>query len=98
MNGYAIKVHKPAVDPDAVAHARREAFELVMLARRVTELAPDWTDDHKQAFAAHAESVAKEILDAARYVRQLVPSDWIPPFLRADSTLPLFARKQAGHS
>lgn len=96
MNGYAIKVHKPVADPDAVAHERREAFEQVLLARRASELAADWTDDAKQAAAARWEALAKELMDAARFVRELVPADWIPPFLRAESTLPLFARRQAG--
>lgn len=95
-NAYAIKVHKPTEEPAAVTVERMEAVESVLLARRVTDLAPKWTTDQKVAFASQFRERAKELVDAAKYLERLTPEDHVPEFLRAGSDTPLFARKQAG--
>lgn len=95
-NGYAIKTHKPAEEPETVTIERMDAVEVVLLSRRVLELASKWTTDQKVAMAARFRERAKEILDAAQYLERLTPEDHVPEFLRAGNDTPLFARKQAG--
>lgn len=96
MATHSIKTHRR--EPEAVATTieRMDAVEVILLARRVLEMAPKWSVDQKVAMAAQFRERAKEILDAAQYLERLTPDDYVPEFLRAGSEINLFARKQVG--